>query len=120
MKCLKILLALSIATVMLFTVGCSNSQSDDWGGDWGGLGDTITGFVSDIFADTFDEFEDFGLVFNADDSTLHYNGELVTFFEDDRGSGGSTAFGDSNGQGLHVVAVRDSEGNIIGLESTRR
>jgi len=108
------------AGLLLFSfAACRSNRLQDLMDGLDGLGDTITEFVMDAIADSFTVYEAFGLVFNADDTTLYYNGERVVFFEDRRGIS-STTFGNRNGRGLHVNAVRDSNGELIGLESSVR
>jgi hypothetical protein len=64
-------------------------------------------------------YEEFGLVFDSETMILYYDGEEVAYFEDRRGSN-NTFFGDRNVSGLHIYAQRDGNGNLIGLEVTRR
>jgi len=115
----KFLLILAASLLLFGFVACRNNPMRDLMDGLDGLGDFITERVMDAIAESFIEYQEFGLIFNADNTTLYYNDEPVVFFEDRRGLS-STTFGNRNGRGLHVVAVRDDNGVLVGLESTVR
>jgi len=111
-KFIKVFAVLTLALSIFSFSGCGLLD-----GGLDGLGDAITERVMDIVEGAFEEYREFGLVFDPETSTLYYNGEEVAFFEDTHGIG-TTSYGNRNASGLHVSPVRDGSGNLIGLETT--
>ena len=87
------------------------------------LAETIIDGAFEMVEESFLVYEEFGLIFDSETRNLYYDNEQVTFFEDSfegRRGLNNTTFGDRNGRGLHIHAQRDSNGDLTGLELTRR
>jgi len=98
---------------MIVFSGCSGSlaQLNEQG---------IEGFIDGFIEDTFNVYQEFGLILDSETRNLYYNDEQVAFFEDRRGVLDRVVHGDNNASGLHIHAQRDENRNLIGLEVIRR
>lgn len=72
---------------------------------------------SDPNADVFEQYEPFGLTYNAEDGRLYYEGKMVRYFEDmypvgNEGDRAGSVYGYMDGE-VDVHAVRDLSGNIV-------
>jgi len=80
----------------------------------------VEGFIGDILEDTFAAYQEFGLTFDLETRNLYYQDERVIFFEDRTGILSRVSHGDSGASGIHVHTLRDSDGDLSGLEAIRR
>jgi len=69
-------------------------------------------------AKMFSVYEQYGLMYSKEPNRLYYNGELVRYFEDNQATDGTfSGTISSNVDGnIDIHAVRDSAGNLIGIE----
>lgn len=73
--------------------------------------------VSDLKEQEFEQYEPYGLIYNAEDGRLYFDGKLVRYFEDmypmgNDGEKAGSVFSSNDGE-VDVYAVRDLSGDIV-------
>jgi hypothetical protein len=116
---------IALCLSMLVISGCRQQANNDV--DLSDVLDGLSDYIADIaesfiedtisdIADMYIEFEELGLVFDPETLTLFYHDTEVVFFEDIQGETTHT-FGNRRTSGLHIRVIRNSDGEVISLDT---